>query len=288
MRNFDYIKVRTVQEAVNLLVRHGEKAQILAGGTDVLVKLKEKQISPEILVDIKGIPDLQGVEYQPGQGMRIGTLTVIREIELSPVVKECLPALADAAHLLGSVQIRNRATIGGNLCNALPSADMGPFLIGMGSKVTVMGPAGERRLLIEDLFAGSGQNSLGPGEVAVAIEIPPWSKHTGGAYIKHAIKNAVDVAIVCVSGVVVTDPLQRCFEDVKVVLGAVGPRPIRAKNAEMFLKGKPIEEEVINKAGDLASKEATPRTTVEYKTEMVKVLTRRALREALKRVPGEG
>jgi len=285
MKNFEYVKVKTLREAVDLLAESGGKAHILAGGTDVLVKLKQRQMNPEILIDIKGIPDLEGIEYRPGEGMRIGSLTLIREIETSLVTKEYLPVLAHAAHLLGSVQVRNRATIGGNLCNALPSADMGPYLIGMGAWVLVVGPEGERKLLVDDLFADSGKNSLGVGEIVTAIEIPSWSSHTGGTYIKHAIKNAVDVAIVCVAGVVVTDPLKKVFEEVRIVLGAVGPRPIRPKRAEEFLRTKGIEEKVIIRAGELASEEARPRTTIEYKTEMVKVLTRRVLREALERIP---
>lgn len=284
MRNFEYVKVGSVREAIEVLSKYGEKAHVLAGGTDVLVKLKEKHIEPEILVDIKGIPGLKGIEYRDGGGMRIGPLTTIREIETSPVVREHLPVLAEAAHVLGSVQVRNRATIGGNICNALPSADTGPYLIGMEARVKVAGLSGGRHLLVEDLFAGSGQNSLGVGEIVTAIEIPAWSRFTGGTYIKHAIKNAVDVAIVCIAVVVVTDPLKKVFEEARIVLGAVGPRPIRPKEAERFVRGKEIRDETIMMAAELASKDARPRTMVEYKTEMVRVLTKRAMRQALERV----
>ena len=284
MRNFEYVKVRSVREAIEVLNKYGEKAHVLAGGTDVLVKLKQRRIEPEILVDIKGIPGLEGVEYQDGGGMRIGPLTTIREIETSPVVREHLPVLAEAAHVLGSVQVRHRATIGGNICNALPSADTGPYLIGMAARVKVAGLSGERHLLVEDLFAGSEQNSLGVGEIVTAIEIPAWSRHTGGAYIKHAIKNAVDVAIVCVAVVVVTDPLKKVFQEARIVLGAVGPRPIRPKEAEWCVRGKEIRDEVIVMAAELASKDARPRTMVEYKTEMVRTLTKRAMRQALERI----
>jgi len=231
MKNFEYVKVGSVREAVELLSKYGKKAHLLAGGTDVLVKLKQREIAPDVLVDIKEIPGLEGIEYRNGGGMRIGPLTTIRELETSPVVREHLPVLAEAAHALGSVQVRHRATIGGNICNALPSADTGPYLIGMGASVKVVGPSEERNLLVENLFSGSGQNSLGVGEMVTDIEIPAWSRYTGGAYIKHAIKNAVDVAIVCVAVVVVTDPLKKVFKEVRIVLGAVGPRPIRPKEA---------------------------------------------------------
>jgi carbon-monoxide dehydrogenase medium subunit len=285
MRNFDYVKVTSIKEAIDLLTQHGERAHILAGGTDLLVKMKQKLLAPEILVDIKEIPGLEGIEYRDGKGMRIGPLTTIRKIETSPMVQEYLPVLADAASMLGSVQVRNRATIGGNLCNALPSADMGPYLIGMGARATAMSLGGERSLLVEELFAESGGNSLRSGEMVTAIEIPAWPQHMGGAYIKHAIKNAVDVAIVSVAAVVLTDPLKRVFEKARIVLGAVGPRPIRPKGAEEHLRGKEIEEGVIARAGELASEDARPRTTVEYKTEMVKVLTKRALKQSLEGIP---
>jgi CO/xanthine dehydrogenase FAD-binding subunit len=285
MKNFDYIKVKDLDEATKVLSQHGENAQVLAGGTDVLVKLKERSIAPEILVDIKGIQVLSGIEYQDFKGMIVGPLTTIREIETSPVVREHLPVLAHAAHLLGSVQVRYRATIGGNLCNALPSADTGPYLIAMGAEAEVSGPGGKRKILVEDIFAASGENSLQPAEVMTAIEIPPWSRFTGGAYIKHAIKNAVDVAIVNVGVMVVTDPQKKILQEARLALGAVGPRPIRPKEAEEFLKGKPVEEGVIAKAAKMASLAARPRTMPEYKTEMVFVLTKRALREALERIP---
>ena len=281
MRRFEYVKVKSLGEAIELLTRHGEKAHLLAGGTDVLVELKQQEIAPELLVDIKGVPGLSGIEYRPGEGMRIGPLTTIREIEMSRVIREHLPVLSSAAHLLGSVQVRHRATLGGNLCNALPSADTGPYLIAMGAKATVIGPSGKRETLVEDIFAASGRNSLGIGEVVTSIEIPAWSRHTGGAYIKHAIKNAVDVAIVCIGVSVVTDSEKKAFEEARIVLGAVGPRPIRPKGAEEYLKGKAIKEEVIAKAGAMASQDARPRTTVEYKTEMVEVLTRRAIKQAI-------
>ncbi len=285
MKNFDYLNVKTLEEAIRLLAENGGKAHILAGGTDVLVKLKQKQIAPDILIDIKGVSGLDGIDWIEGGGMRIGSLTTIRELEISSLVREHLPALADAAHCLGSVQVRHRATIGGNLCSALPSADMGPSLIGLGAWVVVAGPEGERELLVEELFADSGRNSLRIGEVVTVIEIPAWAPYTGGAYIKHAIKNAVDVAIVSVAVTVVTDKHKRVFEDARVVLGAVGPTPIRALKAEEYLRGRGIEETVIVKAGELSSKDARPRTTTEYKTEMVGVLTRRAMREALQRIP---
>jgi CO/xanthine dehydrogenase FAD-binding subunit len=281
MKNFEYIKVKALEEATHLLAEYGKKAHLLAGGTDVLVKLKQRKVAPDLLIDIKGISDLRGVEYEDGKGMKIGPLTTIREIERSPLVQKHLPILAYAASLLGSVQIRQRATIGGNLCNALPSADMGAYLIGMGARVTAMGPGGKRTLPVEELFAGSGLNSLRPDEVVSLIEIPAWPQYMGGAYIKHTVKKAVDVAVVCVAAVVVTDPSKEFFKEARIVLGAVGSVPIRPKGAEDYLMGRPIEDGVIERAGELASEEARPRSSVEYKTEMVKVLTRRAIRQAL-------
>jgi CO/xanthine dehydrogenase FAD-binding subunit len=284
MRTFEYIKAKSLQEACELLARHGVKAHLLAGGTDVVGKLKERELTPDVIVDVKGIPGLSGIQYRPGEGMKIGPLTPIREIETSPVIREHLPVLAYAAHLIGSVQIRHRATIGGNICNALPSADTGPYLIAMGAEATVMGASGERTMLVEDIFAASGKNSLSPGDIVTSIDIPAWPAMTGGAYVKHALKKAVDVAIVNVGVAVTTDPKKTTFEQVRIVIGSVGPRPIRAKAAEEYLKGKAIDDVVMATAGEMAAKAATPRTTKEYKTEMVKVLTRRMLKQSLEQI----
>jgi len=281
MRKFEYVKAKSLEEATQLLAEYGEKARLLAGGTDVLVKLKQRQMAPEVLIDIKGISALRGIEYEDGKGMKIGPLTTIREIERSSLVQNRLPVLAYAASLLGSVQIRHRATIGGNLCNALPSADMGPCLIGMGARVVAVSLNGKRSLPVEELFAGTGRNSLRSDELVSLIEIPAWPEYMGAAYIKHAVKKAVDVAVVCVATVVVTDPLKQFFKEARIVLGAVGSVPIRPEGAEDYLRGRRVEEETIERAGELASEAAKPRTSVEYKTEMVKVLTKRAMRQAL-------
>jgi carbon-monoxide dehydrogenase medium subunit len=286
MRDFEYVRTVRLQETINLLVEYGEKAHILAGGTDVLVKLKQRKIAPAVLIDIKGLQALAGIEYDSEKGMKIGSLTLIREIETSPVVQERLPVLAYAAQSLGSVQIRNRATLGGNLCNALPSADMAPYLIAMGAQVQVVGPEGERALSVEELFVDSEKNSLRSGEIVTAVKIPKWNRDMGGAYFKHALKNAVDVAIVSVASVVALDPTKKIFKDVRLALGAVGPTPIRPIRAEDFLRGKPAEQEVIVNGAVLASEDAKPRTKPEYKKEIVRVLTIRALTQALEEVRG--
>jgi carbon-monoxide dehydrogenase medium subunit len=160
---------------------------------------------------------------------------------------------------------------------------MAPYLIAMGAQVQVVGPERERKLSVEDLFVASERNSLTSGEVVTAVEIPRWHRHMGGAYIKHAIKNAVDVAIVSVASVITLDPVKNIFKDVRLVLGAVGPTPIRPIKAEDYLRGKPVEEEIITDAAVLASQDAKPRTKPEYKKEMVRVLTIRALTQALEK-----
>jgi carbon-monoxide dehydrogenase medium subunit len=281
MRNFEYVKVKSIEEATQLLTEYGEKAHLLAGGTDILVKLKQRQIAPELLIDIKGILGLRGVEYEDGKGMKIGPLTTIREIERSSLIQAHLPVLAYAASLLGSVQVRHRATIGGNLCNALPSADTGPCLIGMGARVVAVSLHRKRSLLVEELFVGTGRNSLRSDELLSLIEIPAWPEYMGAAYIKHAVKRAVDVALLCVAAVVVTDPMKEFFKDARIVLGGVASVPIRPEGAEDYLRGRRVEDETIERAGELASEAARPRTSVEYKREMVKVLTRRVMRQAL-------
>ncbi len=288
MKNFEYVRPGTLEEAIHILGSYEGKARVLAGGTDLLVKMKQKEITPDALVDLKGIPGLNAIEYHPHQGMRLGALVSIREIETSPLVREHLPALAEAAQSLGSVQVRHRATLAGNLCNALPSADMAPCLIAMGALLKLVGPQGERCLPVEDLMAGSGKNSLLPGEIVTAVEVPRWPPRTGGAYLKHSILSSVDLAIVSLAGVAVLVPGAKIFQEGKIVMGAVGPKPLRSPSVEEFLRGRPADDTVLSEAGELAARDARPRTSPEYKKEMIKVLTVRAMHQAVERASRHG
>lgn len=278
---FEYLGPKTVQEACSLLAQHGDKAKVMAGGTDVLNVMKERKIRPEYLIGLRAISDLSYIKAD-ADGIKIGALTTLTDLANSAVVKEKFPCLAEVPMKMATVQIRNMGTIGGNLCNAAPSADTAPILICLGAKAKIAGPKGERVVALEDFFTGPGKTVLGKGELLVEIQVPNQPAKTAGAYLKMS-RVSVDLAIVGV-GVVVTREGDSC-KDIKITLGAVAPTPIRAKKAEAVVKGKKIDDALLEEAGKIASQEAKPiddvRGSAFYRTEIVKVYTKRAIKQAM-------
>jgi len=278
MKRFEYFEPATLAEAAGLM--HAANAQVLAGGTDLLVEIKEQLRRVERVVNIKRIPEIGGLSYDAREGLRIGALVTAREIEVSPVVQEKYASLAQSARELGSIQVRNRATIVGNVCRASPSADTLPPLIADGAQVRIFGERGERVVALEEFFTGPGRTVLGPGELVTEILVPPPAPRTGKVYIKHGRRKAMELATV---GVAVSMTLSR---DVRIVLGAVAPTPIRARQAEGLLQGMKLTSELIAKAAEAAEAESRPisnvRASAGYRRDMVRVLTRRALAQAVK------
>ncbi|MFQ5842296.1 MAG: FAD binding domain-containing protein [Thermodesulfobacteriota bacterium] len=282
LREFEYLEPSSLSEAVSLLDQHAEAAKIFAGGTDLLVDMKEGELSPRYLIDIKGIPGQDHIEYDEKKGLRIGVLATIRQIETSRVIREQFLPLAQAAKVLGSVQVRNRATIGGNLCNASPSAETVPPLLVLGAKVKLNGSRGERTLPLEAFFVGPGLTVLDK-EILTEIIVPPPSPHTQGVYMSISRRRGVDLALVGVAVAAVVDPEKGQWKEVKIALGAVAPTPVRAVRAERILNGKRIEAALIEEAAQIASDEARPisdvRASAWYREEMVRVLVQRALEQ---------
>ncbi len=276
---FNYLEPATVEEAVSLLGKYDGKAKVVAGGTDLLVQIRDKLIAPEYVVDIGYISGLDYIDYNETQGLRIGALTTIRAIEKSSKICQVYPAISQAAGLLGSMAIRNVATIGGNLCNAAPSADTAPALIGLSAKGKIIGPDGEKFVSLEEFFTGPGCIVCEPGELLVEVQVPVPPPGTKGVYLKHG-RSAIDLATVGVAVIMTLEPGVVC-RDVKIVLGAVAPTPMRAKKAEEILRGKKVEPALIEKSAQVAADEARPitdvRASAEYRKEMVKVYTRRAI-----------
>jgi len=276
---FNYLEPATIEEAVSLLSKYDGKAKAIAGGTDLLVQIRNKAIKPEYVVDIGYISGLDYINYDEKQGLRIGALTTIRAIEKSDKLCQVYPVISQAAGLLGSVAIRNVATIGGNLCNAAPSADTAPALIGLSARARIAGSGGERLVSLEDFFTGPGETVLKAGEMLLEIQVPVPPPDTKGMYLKHG-RSAVDLATVGVAVIMALESGGVC-RDVKIVLGAVAPTPMRAKKAEEVLRGKKVEPALIEEAARVASGEAQPitdvRASAEYRREMVKVFTRRAI-----------
>lgn len=285
MIRFDFVEPASLEEAISLLKQYGDDARVLAGGTDLLPRLKQRLLNIKYLINIKKIPGLDGIEQDPKQGLKIGSLTTIRSLEKSSLVKDSCRPLWEATRLLGSVQVRNLATLGGNLCNAAPSAETAAPLLALDAQVNIIGSSGERHMQLKDFFTCPGKTALQKGEILREIIIPPLPSKTGGNYFKLGSRQAMDIAIVGVASVVTLKDgiCNKCH----IALGAVAPTPIRAIKAENLLQGKKLEAEIIEKAGLQAMMEAKPisdhRGSAEYRKEMVRALTIRTVQEAARR-----
>ncbi len=279
MRRFEYFEPSSLLEAIALLARYQGRAQPLAGGTDLLVELKEQLRRADCVINIKKIPGIDRLSFDAYDGLHIGALVTAREVEVSPVVLEKYFSLAQSVRELGSIQVRNRATIVGNVCRASPSADTLPPLIADGAEITIHGASGHRTLPLEEFFTGPGKTVLQHDELVTAIRVPAPAPRTGKVYFKHGRRKAMELATV---GVAVT----LSQDEIRIVLGAVASTPIRAKKAEALLRGKSLDAKLISEAARAAAEESRPisnvRASAHYRREMVAVLTRRALLQAQK------
>jgi len=294
MKDFEYFRPASTSEAISLLSKYGEQARVIAGGTNLIPQMRRKEDKPEYVVYIGCISDLNHISYDSTQGLKIGALTTIRAIEKSSELQERYGILCQAARQLGSPVLRNMATVGGNLCNASPAADMAPALIGLSSRVRIVGPNGERIIPLEDFFVSPGKTVLRTNELLLEIQIPPLPPYTVGAYLKFSRRGVLETEGVAVAtegaivnvAVVITLQGTTCT-DAKVVLGAVAPTPMRALKTEQMLRGKEIDDALIEKVAQAASGEARPRRRPEFKREMVRVFTGRAIRAALGQTKSE-
>ena len=282
LQDFEYLEATSFSMAVSLLEKYGKESWLLAGGTDLLVWMKEGARRSKVLINIKNIPGADQITFDEKEGLKIGALTKISQIDASAVIQERYTPLAQAAKQLASAQVRNLATIGGNLCTASPSAETASPLLALGAKVKLESSKGERIIALEAFFTGPGSTVLDK-EVLTEIQIPTPAPRTRGVYKRITRRNAVDLAIVGVSVVASISEDAKKWETVKIALGAVAPTPMRALKAEAAINGKPIAPEVIEKAALLASEESRPisdiRGSAWYRKEMVKVLVRRSLEE---------
>lgn len=285
----DYFEPKTVSEAISILARQGEGAKVIAGGTDVLVDMKFKE-TPASLVNIKRIPGLSFIR-QNGNSVVIGPLTTIREIETNSLLRETFSVLWDAAHQFASLQIRHTATIGGNICRASPSGEtLSPLLV-LEAKAKLAFSDGEKIAAMNSFFQGPGQTSLGSKGLLTEIEIPYPPKGSRGVYLKHAVRGAMDIAMVGVAVLVTPDAAKNHVQDVRIGLGAVAPTPIRATRAEALLRGKPLTAALLKEAAQMAASESSPitdqRASGEYRSWIVEALTRRGLQQTWKAATGK-
>jgi len=284
MGPFEYLEPQTIQEAMSLLNKYGNKAKVLAGGTDLVPQMKEKTIRPEYVISIGRIAGLDYIRFDGEKGLRIGALTTIRSIEQSPQLQPKYGLICQAASQMASIAVRNVATVGGSLCNASPSADTAPALIALSAKAKLVSAAGERIVPLEDFFTGPGATVLKTGELLTELQIPSPPAHTAGVYIKYSTRGGEELALIGVAALLTLNTGDGTCTDAKVVLGAVAPTPIRARGAEGVLKGKRIDQGLIEKAAQTASDESSPiddiRGSAEYRREMLKVFARDAIKQA--------
>ncbi len=282
MRRFDYHEPSTLDEAVTLLQECAGQASLLAGGTDLLVQIREHVRQPAHVVNIKKILGIDDLHFDE-QGLRIGALTTTRALETSPIVKRHYASLCQAVTHFASIQVRNRATLIGNVCRASPSADTLPPLIADGAVLHLLGSGGRRTVAVEDFCTGPGKTVLAADELVTHVVVPPPPPHTGKVYLKHGRRVEMELATV---GVAVTLTLERgrC-KDIRIVLAAVAPTPLRAQRAEGVLRNQPPSAALIEEAAQAALAESRPigdvRGSAEYRRAMVGVLTRRAIEQAL-------
>ena len=283
MRRFEYLEARTLRQAIGMLQRHGGQARIAAGSTDFLVRWRAGFWHPDYVVNIQHVPGLSRVAYSRRNGLRLGALVTIQTLEQHPAIRQHYPALAAAAASFAGVQVRNLATLGGNICNASPSGDTLPALLAYGAECTLAGPTGRRQVALDQLFTGPGQTVLDQDEVLTEITLPPPLVNTGSLYIKHSPRGAMDIATVGVASAITVDRSGVCT-GARIALGAVAPTPLRARDAEESLLGKQSDAELLQAAAELAMSQATPiddvRGTAGYRRQMVGVLTRRTLEQA--------
>jgi len=279
----------SVAEARRIAKSNGPGGHFLAGGTDLVIAIKEKGLAPRYVIDLKRIPSLSGVRRNPDGSLTIGALTTMREVETSPVIRQSYPFLAQSAAEVGSIQIRNRATIGGNMANATPSADVAPALLVLEARARVAGEEGERVIPLEEFFAGPGKTVMKQDEILTELLIPAAPAGLRGEYIKFSPREMMDLAYVGVAAALVLAEERRC-RHARIALGAVSPIPMRARKAEALITGRALTEEIAERAGEEAARECKPisdvRSSAEYRREMVRVNTKRALLNAAAIGPG--
>ncbi len=284
MGPFEYREPLTIEEAVALLRKYGNKAKVLAGGTDLVPLMKEKSLRPECVISILRIADLDYIRVDHDNGLSIGALTTIRSIEQSPKLLPRYGIICQAANQMASTSVRNVATIGGNICNAIPSADMLPALIALSAVTKLVSNTGERTVSLEDFFTGPGGTLLKTDELLTEIQIPHPPAYTAGVYIKYSTRGGEDLALVGVAASLTMEPGNETCTQAKVVLGAVAPTPMRARRAEKMLRGEKIDKGLAEKAARTASDESSPiddiRGSAEYRREMIEIVARDAIIQA--------
>jgi carbon-monoxide dehydrogenase medium subunit len=290
LKDFEYAAASTVDEAVSLLAARGPKAKILAGGTDILVQLREGMREADLVLDVKKIPELMEYSFSPKTGLKLGAGTPCYKIYGDEKIAKAYPALADSARIIGGWQIQSRASIGGNLCNSSPAADSIPSLIALDALCQIAGPSGRRSVPVAEFCTAPGKNVLGRGEFLISLDFAPPAAHCGSRYLRFIPRNEMDIAVVGAGVWVRLNAKGDTIEAARIGLAAVAPTPLAATEASDWLAGKPATPETFAEAGKLARKLAKPisdmRGPAEYRVHLVGVMTERALAGAVERARG--
>jgi carbon-monoxide dehydrogenase medium subunit len=287
MNRFEYREARTIDEAVEMLSQD-DGGRMVAGATDVLIRWRQGAWTPRYVLNIKRIPGLDEVHYNPAEGLRLGALVKIRTLEQHPLIRQHYPALTQAATAFAGVQIRNLATLGGNVCNASPAGDTLPALLAYGASCHLAGPGGTRMVPLAEFVQGPSQTTLRPAELLVELRLPPPLPRTGALYIKHSPRSTMDIATIGVASVV--SLADEVCQQVRIVLGAVAPTVIRAPEAEALLTGHAPDTERLQQAAQAAMAAASPiddiRGTAAHRRAIVMPLVQRTLHYAVQMAQG--
>ena len=288
MQAFEYIDAKTVAEAVALLDEKGDKARLLAGGTDLIVQAREGRRSLDWMIDIKSIPEVNELAFDSETGLTLGAAVPCYQIYAVDAICEAYPGLVDATKIIGGTAIQGRAGVGGNLCNASPAADGIPPLIVLNANCVIAGPNGQREIPVEEFCTGPGQTALGKGEMLVSLKLPAPQQNASSFYLRFIPRNEMDIAVVGAGASVVLDDAKKRILSARIALAAVAPTPLFAEEASALLADKEISDDVIDEAAQAAQAIARPisdmRGTAEQRIHLVGVLTRRALNGAIQRV----
>ncbi len=287
MQAFEYIPSATIDEAITVLNREGDQARVLSGGTDLLVQMREGRRKVTAVVDIKHIPEVNRLSYDPVRGLDIGAAVPCYRIYGDDTVSTMYPGLIDAVSLIGGVQVQGRATLGGNLCNASPAADSIPALIMLQTVCVIAGPAGRREVPVEDFCTAPGRTVLQRGELLISLHLPPPARHSGAAYLRFIPRNEMDIAVVGAGASITLDDTEHIVQSARIALGAVAPTPLYVPAAGQSMVGHIPTREVIEEASRIAQSAAVPitdmRGSAAQRTHLSAVLTRRALEIAIDR-----
>lgn len=290
MNDLDYAAPKTIAEAVALLTKHGDRAKILAGGTDIIVQLREHRREADVLVDIKCIPEVNELACDAKKGLVVGAAVPCYRIYEDKEIARQYPGLIDAASLIGGIQIQSRASLGGNLCNASPAADSIPPMIALEGVCVIAGPTGTREMVVEKFCTAPGKTVLGKGEFLVSIRFPPPKPNSGAAYLRFIPRNEMDIAVAGAGASVVLDATKTKCTSARIALAAVAPTPLYVRDAGAALVDGMLNDALINKAASAAQAAAKPisdmRGDADYRRHLVGVLVKRALNIAIQRAKG--